>query len=169
MMMMTRYNQCFASAVLALAFTAPIFQERGILVHSLVTPHAVNFRASGSRYTVTLGGSSLDDDTNGEQLSSSPTSATTSVDEMSKEEVTPPPPSPPETLQRQSINQRGPSPQDLMMAMGTNPRRIAISLLSASGIALAGNFLGVTSRLLTAVPEVSTKGDYITFLLAVTR
>jgi hypothetical protein len=52
--------------------------------------------------------------------------------------------------QLQSLSQR-----DQMTAMGTSPRRIAISLLSASGIALAGNFLGMTSRLLTAVPEVS--------------
>jgi hypothetical protein len=45
------------------------------------------------------------------------------------------------------------SSNDIMRAMGTSPRRIAISFLSASGIALAGNFLGVTSNLLTAVPE----------------
>jgi hypothetical protein len=45
------------------------------------------------------------------------------------------------------------SANDLMLAMGTNPRRIAISFLSASGIALAGNFLGVTSKLLMAVNE----------------
>ena len=64
------------------------------------------------------------------------------------------PQTPPQKLQRQQS--QSPSPQDLMMAMGTNPRRIAISLLSASGIALAGNFLGVTSKLLTAVPEVSS-------------
>jgi hypothetical protein len=42
---------------------------------------------------------------------------------------------------------------DVMRTMGTNPRRIAISFLSASGIALAGNFLGVTSKLLMTVPE----------------
>jgi hypothetical protein len=45
------------------------------------------------------------------------------------------------------------SPTNVMRTMGTNPRRIAISFLSASGIALAGNFLGVTSKLLMAVPE----------------
>lgn len=42
---------------------------------------------------------------------------------------------------------------DMMRALGTSPRRVAISFLSASGIALAGNFLGITSNLLTAVPE----------------
>ncbi|KAG7338038.1 photosystem II oxygen evolving complex protein PsbP [Nitzschia inconspicua] len=47
----------------------------------------------------------------------------------------------------------GPTTQDLMLAMGTNPRRIILGTLSASGIALAGNFLGVTSRLLMALPE----------------
>lgn len=41
----------------------------------------------------------------------------------------------------------------MMKALGTSPRRIFVSFLSASGIALAGNFLGVTSRLLTNVPE----------------
>jgi hypothetical protein len=46
-----------------------------------------------------------------------------------------------------------PTAQDLMLAMGTNPRRIALSIFSATGIALAGNFLGVTSRLLTVIPE----------------
>lgn len=51
--------------------------------------------------------------------------------------------------------QRSFSSQELMAAMGTNPRRIAISLLSASGIALAGNLFGCTSRILTAFPEVS--------------
>jgi hypothetical protein len=53
------------------------------------------------------------------------------------------------------VQQKAPqlSANDIMRAMGTSPRRIAIAFLSASGIALAGNFLGVTSRLLTAVPE----------------
>jgi hypothetical protein len=37
--------------------------------------------------------------------------------------------------------------------MGTNPRRIVLSMVSATGIALAGNLFGVTSNLLTAVPE----------------
>jgi hypothetical protein len=47
----------------------------------------------------------------------------------------------------------GPTAQDLMLAMGTNPRRIFMGTLSATGIALAGNFLGVTSKLLTLLPE----------------
>jgi hypothetical protein len=37
--------------------------------------------------------------------------------------------------------------------MGTSPRRILLSVASASGIALAANFLGITSRLLETVPE----------------
>ncbi len=45
------------------------------------------------------------------------------------------------------------SAREMMRAMGTSPRRIFLSFVSASGIALAGNFLGVTSRLLTLVPE----------------
>ncbi len=47
----------------------------------------------------------------------------------------------------------GPSVQDLMLAMGTNPRRIFLGLSSATGIALAGNLFGVTSNLLTGIPE----------------
>jgi hypothetical protein len=42
---------------------------------------------------------------------------------------------------------------DIMLAMGTSPRRIAISLLSAGGIALAGNLFGVTSLLLQNIDE----------------
>lgn len=57
------------------------------------------------------------------------------------------------TPMRSQSQPSGPSAQDLMMAMGTNPRRIVLSMVSATGIALAGNFLGVTSRLLTAIPE----------------
>lgn len=41
----------------------------------------------------------------------------------------------------------------LMKAMGTSPRRIFLSSLSATGIALTGNLYGVTSNLLTKVPE----------------
>ena len=47
----------------------------------------------------------------------------------------------------------GPSVQDLMLAMGTNPRRIFLGVSSATGIALAGNLFGVTSNLLTNIPE----------------
>jgi len=47
----------------------------------------------------------------------------------------------------------GPTAQDLMFALGTNPRRIFLSFLSGTGIALGGNFLGVTSRLLTTISE----------------
>lgn len=45
------------------------------------------------------------------------------------------------------------SNKDLMAALGTSPRRIFLSLSSATGIALAGNLFGVTSRLLTLLPE----------------
>jgi hypothetical protein len=37
----------------------------------------------------------------------------------------------------------------MMRALGTSPRRIFLSLLSGTGIALAGNLFGVTSQLLT--------------------
>ena len=48
---------------------------------------------------------------------------------------------------------------DMMRALGTSPRRVALSFLSASGIALAGNFLGVTSTLLTAIPEETVEAS----------
>jgi hypothetical protein len=44
-------------------------------------------------------------------------------------------------------------PQDIMRLLGTSPRRLFLGTLSATGIALAGNFLGVTSGLLMLVPE----------------
>jgi hypothetical protein len=54
----------------------------------------------------------------------------------------------------QSVTRREPSPQEYYMAaMNTSPRRILLSFASASGIALAANFLGVTSKLLETVPE----------------
>mmetsp|Transcript_20746 Transcript_20746/g.47096 ORF Transcript_20746/g.47096 Transcript_20746/m.47096 type:complete len:227 (-) Transcript_20746:492-1172(-) len=40
-----------------------------------------------------------------------------------------------------------------MALMGTNPRRIFVSLLSSSLIALGGNFFGVTSNVLKLLPE----------------
>ena len=40
-----------------------------------------------------------------------------------------------------------------MTALGTSPRRIFLSGLSATSISLAGNLFGVTSQLLTAFPE----------------
>jgi hypothetical protein len=61
------------------------------------------------------------------------------------------PKTPPSRLQRQEAPAL--SSRDLMRALGTSPRRIFVSSLSASGIALAGNFLGVTSRILTILPE----------------
>ena len=43
--------------------------------------------------------------------------------------------------------------QSLMRALGTSPRRIFLSILSGTGIALSGNFLGITSTLLTTISE----------------
>lgn len=45
------------------------------------------------------------------------------------------------------------SNQELMKALGTSPRRIFISLTSSIGIALAANLFGVTSGLLSVIPE----------------
>jgi len=73
-----------------------------------------------------------------------------------------PPMSTPVKIKRPVATQaRQMSPIDVMSAMGTSPRRIFVSFLSASGIALAGNFLGVTSRILTAVPEDVVEASYL--------
>ena len=44
--------------------------------------------------------------------------------------------------------------QSLMRALGTSPRRIFLSILSGTGIALSGNFLGITSTLLTTIRKM---------------
>ena len=46
-----------------------------------------------------------------------------------------------------------PTSDMIMQALGTSPRRILLSLLSGTGIALAGNLFGVTSLLLQNVDE----------------
>ena len=46
-----------------------------------------------------------------------------------------------------------PTLDDMMRALETSPRRIFLSTLSATGIALAGNLFGVTSNLLSLAPE----------------
>ncbi|KAK1747464.1 PsbP domain-containing protein [Skeletonema marinoi] len=53
--------------------------------------------------------------------------------------------------QRRSNNE--PSPLDLMRAMGTSPRRVFLSVLTSTFIAFAANFFGVTSNLLSTLPE----------------
>mmetsp|Transcript_30285 Transcript_30285/g.66612 ORF Transcript_30285/g.66612 Transcript_30285/m.66612 type:complete len:364 (+) Transcript_30285:200-1291(+) len=63
------------------------------------------------------------------------------VPEPAPTSSSPPPPKP-----------QQPSSDDLMKAMGTNPRRIFLSLTTSTGIALAANFLGITSTLLASVP-----------------
>lgn len=85
--------------------------------------------------TVSPESSSTNDDSGTRTLASSPAPST---QPQEFQQVPPPPPV--------SVDQ-------MMAALGTNPRRILLGNLSAAGIALAGNFLGVTSKLLTAVPE----------------
>jgi hypothetical protein len=63
------------------------------------------------------------------------------------------------TLQPRPASSSSMSATGYMRAMGTSPRRIVLSFLSASGIALAGNFLGVTSNLLTAIPEKTVEAS----------
>ncbi len=70
--------------------------------------------------------------------------------------------------QQRKIND--PSPSDLMRMMGTSPRRVFLSVISSTFIAFAANFFGITSNLLSALPEtfveksgldsVYPRGDY---------
>ena len=46
-----------------------------------------------------------------------------------------------------------PTPELFMKAMNTSPRRIVLSTITSSAIALTANFCGVTSNILSAVPE----------------
>jgi len=46
-----------------------------------------------------------------------------------------------------------PSITDMMKLMGTSPRRIFLSVGTASSIALTANFFGITSNLLSVLPE----------------
>jgi hypothetical protein len=49
--------------------------------------------------------------------------------------------------------------KQLMDSIGTSPRRIFVSLASSTAIALGANFLGVTSKLLEAVPEATVEAS----------
>lgn len=49
--------------------------------------------------------------------------------------------------------------QQLMAGIGTSPRRIFVSLASSTAIALGANFLGITSKLLEAVPEATVEAS----------
>ena len=92
-----------------------------------------------------------DEDDDDSEVSSESTSTITIT-----ETTTPPPPSSPSPSPSPSSSRIQPnqlSANEIMLAMGTNPRRIVLSTLSATGIALAGNFLGLTSNLLTMIPE----------------
>mmetsp|Transcript_9916 Transcript_9916/g.11550 ORF Transcript_9916/g.11550 Transcript_9916/m.11550 type:complete len:363 (-) Transcript_9916:138-1226(-) len=55
------------------------------------------------------------------------------------------------------IFQSRPSPELMMRALNTSPRRIFLSTLSASTIGLTSNFCGVTSNILKYVPENSVE------------
>jgi len=54
---------------------------------------------------------------------------------------------------QQQQQQQQPSPELMMRALNTSPRRIFLSTLASTGIALSANFFGITSNLLNAIPE----------------
>lgn len=63
-----------------------------------------------------------------------------------------------ESMQRPRIvdtqrRSNDPSPLDLMRMMGTSPRRVFLSALTSTFIAFAANFFGITSNLLSTLPE----------------
>ena len=73
------------------------------------------------------------------------------VDTSSSQSPSPSPsPLPPSTPTRNISN---PSSGDMMRAMGTSPRRIIISSISSTFIALGANFFGLTSNLLSILPQ----------------
>lgn len=59
----------------------------------------------------------------------------------------------PQRLQSNRVPEDTNDVQSLMRALGTSPRRIFLSILSGTGIALSGNFLGITSTLLATISE----------------
>ncbi|KAL7531106.1 hypothetical protein ACHAXR_005809, partial [Thalassiosira sp. AJA248-18] len=52
-----------------------------------------------------------------------------------------------------SNNNNDPSLTQIMSLMGTSPRRVFLSVASSTTIAFAANFCGITSNLLSALPE----------------
>lgn len=90
---------------------------------------------------------------NDEQISSTMDTATINGDDSASSSSSEPVPAEPQEFQRRNVPPPSISVDQMMLAMGTSPRRLFLGTVSATGIALAGNFLGVTSKLLTAVPE----------------
>lgn len=62
-------------------------------------------------------------------------------------------PQKPSKLDSRNSSNNDPSPRQIMAMMGTSPRRIFLSLTSSTTIALAANFFGITSNILSALPE----------------
>ena len=91
---------------------------------------------------------------NGSDQEADPTAMQASITEIDSDE--------PEVLPNFLLKRNPPpimSNTELMAAMGTSPRRILLSLASTTGIALAANFLGVTSHLLEVIPESAVEAS----------
>eukprot|EP00551_Chaetoceros_affinis_P012432 CAMPEP_0203676280 /NCGR_PEP_ID=MMETSP0090-20130426/24164_1 /ASSEMBLY_ACC=CAM_ASM_001088 /TAXON_ID=426623 /ORGANISM="Chaetoceros affinis, Strain CCMP159" /LENGTH=371 /DNA_ID=CAMNT_0050542795 /DNA_START=104 /DNA_END=1219 /DNA_ORIENTATION=+ len=108
----------------------------------------VNVQASGSS-------------TNTNTSTNSPTPPATNVDSSTDDSSTPtgekplqisPPPQPAVSRPRPTSIST-PTPELMMRALNTSPRRIVLSSLASSAIALTANFCGVTSNILTQIPE----------------
>jgi len=69
-----------------------------------------------------------------------------------------------QTQQQFSDRNNNYSPTQIMSIMGTSPRRIFLSLSSSTAIALAANFFGITSNVLSALPpEFAEKSGLDTY------
>ena len=136
-----------AAAFLATPTSTAVF--RGEQRHDAFQPRflaASNERdADGSRSEATMETGALATDP--------PKEADTTTTNMAPQSVAPSPTIEQEKLRRQKQQPPSVRAQDIMLALNTSPRRLFLGAVSATGIALAGNFLGVTSQLLTLVPE----------------
>jgi hypothetical protein len=79
--------------------------------------------------------------------------------DSSTSESPPPAARVPTTPQRTNTRSTEMTNQQLMNSFGTSPRRIFVSLASSTAIALSANFLGITSKLLEAVPEETVEAS----------
>ncbi|GKY91526.1 hypothetical protein MPSEU_000126100 [Mayamaea pseudoterrestris] len=64
-----------------------------------------------------------------------------------------------DVLSSEPIRTRELTPNEMMKALNTSPRRILLSGLASTTIALSANFLGVTSKILEAFPESAVEAS----------
>ena len=151
--------------LLLVAVLLPCKEVTGFL--SAATPSAYNII---QQHNVAIITSHLYSASEEETITSTTSSADVGKQEISIDNSVEPPivQSPTIAANQRKIND--PSPTDLMRMMGTSPRRVFLSVISSTFIAFAANFFGITSNLLSALPEsfveksgldsVYPRGDY---------